>query len=440
MAIAASDVTQFEAPSLALNDCKLRDLDNAGLLAAFEQVRGRTEQLSGTLSAEDQNLQSMPGASPVKWHRAHTSWFFETFVLGPHARGYRPFNPKFEYLYNSYYNGVGEQYPRPGRGLISRPDCEEIRTYRRHVDQAMMDLIGQLDASSRPRLAALIVLGLNHEQQHQELIVTDIKHAFSHNPLDPQWAVANEPSSRLVDLNWITFAGGLTNMGSKAERFCFDNETPRHRCWIEPYQLANRPVSCGEFLAFIEDDGYRRPELWLADGWDWLKREQIEAPLYWARQGQEWSLYTLAGRRDLDPNEALSHISFYEAAAFAQWAGARLPTEAEWEHAAAELPVRGHFASSDRLHPQAASGNGLVQLYGDVWEWTMSSYAPYPGFKPPAGAVGEYNGKFMANQMVLRGGSCATAAGHMRASYRNFFYPHDRWQFSGLRLARDASS
>ena len=438
MAIAASDANQIEASGFVVNDRKLELLTRSELVAGFQAVRKWTEHLAASLSAEDQNLQSMPGASPVKWHRAHTSWFFETFILGQHAVGYRPFNQNFAYLYNSYYNGIGEQYPRAQRALISRPDGEEIGAYRQHVDSAMLSLIENLDPKHLARLAPLIVLGLNHEQQHQELIVTDLKHAFSHNPMDPQWTETAEVSSTAVDLDWIGCEGGLVDLGSAADRFCFDNETPRHRCWLDPYQLANRPVSCGDFLAFIEDDGYHRPELWLADGWDWCQRENIEAPLYWSKQQQEWTLYSLGGRRALDPNEALCHISFYEAAAYAQWAHARLPTEAEWEHAAARQPVAGHFADGQRFHPKAASGPGLVQLFGDVWEWTASSYAPFPGFKPPAGAVGEYNGKFMANQIVLRGGSCATPTGHVRASYRNFFYPQDRWQFSGLRLARDA--
>jgi ergothioneine biosynthesis protein EgtB len=437
MATAASTTDPAHTDPHDFNHTRLDCHSPSSLARAYQAVRADTEQLAAPLTAEDQNLQSMPGASPIKWHRAHTSWFFETFILKPQLGGYSDFHPRFNYLYNSYYNGIGEQYPRPHRGLISRPDIEQISAYRAHVDQAMLDLLASLDGPKFHKLGPLIVLGLNHEQQHQELMVTDLKHAFSHNPLAPEWVEAPRPAGGSAPLSWLDFNPGLTEIGSPDEYFCFDNETPAHKAWLNDFQLANRPVSCGDFLAFIEDRGYQRPELWLADGWDWVRQSQAEAPLYWSRHSDHWVLYTLGGMRRLDPHEPLCHVNFYEAAAYAQWAGARLPTEAEWEHAAATIAVSGHFANSGRLHPQSIAGNGLLQMFGDVWEWTSSGYAPYPGFKPPAGAVGEYNGKFMANQVVLRGGSCATAAGHVRAGYRNFFYPADRWQFSGLRLARD---
>ena len=424
----------------AINGRSWSEMNAVLLRECFQSVRQTTEWLAADLSAEDQNLQSMPEASPVKWHRAHTSWFFETFILGPEQPDYRPFDPDFAYLFNSYYNGVGKQYPRPRRGLISRPGADEVGTYRKHVDQAMLDFLDRLNTDQVQQLAPLIALGLNHEQQHQELIVTDLKHAFSYNPALPAWTARPEPEGLSTKWKWVGFQGGLHRIGSTTDQFCFDNETPHHPVYVADFQLASRPVNCGEFLEFIEDDGYRRPELWLADGWDWVRREDIQAPLYWLTdEGGRWnSLYTLGGARGLDPAEPVCHISFYEAFAYAQWAGARLPIEAEWEIAALGQVDRGQFAENVRFHPGTARpSSDPVRMFGDVWEWTGSSYAPYPGFKPARGAVGEYNGKFMANQMVLRGGSCATPAGHVRPGYRNFFYPGDRWQFSGLRLARD---
>jgi len=409
------------------------------LIDDYQTVREQTERMAGRLSVEDQNLQSMPEASPVKWHRAHTTWFFETFLLTPESKGYTAFDSAYTYLFNSYYNGVGKQFPRAQRALISRPDNDTVARYRRAVDRAMIRLIEGLDEGGLQRVAPMIVLGLNHEQQHQELIITDIKHALSHNPLSPSWSQA-PPADKAIggSAEWIDFDGAVIEIGSTGERFCFDNETPRHRTVIENFRLASRPVKCGEFIDFINEDGYDRPELWLADGWAWIEKSGISAPLYWELRDGHWHYYTAAGYRAVDPEEPVCHVSFHEAFAFAQWSGARLPTEAEWEHAAETCPVEGHFADSDHWHPmRAARGPGLNQMFGDVWEWTASSYAPYPGFKPARGAVGEYNGKFMANQMVLRGGSCATPAGHVRPGYRNFFYPVDRWQFSGIRLAKD---
>ncbi len=412
--------------------------DPEHLVRQFCQVRQTTDRMVAGLSPEDQNLQSMADASPLKWHRAHTTWFFETFLLKPLDPGYQPVNEHYAYLFNSYYNGIGEQFPRPHRGLMSRPDSDEVDRYREQVDDAVIRLLESAPANRLPELAATIVLGLNHEQQHQELMVTDFKHALSFNPLAPAWTSRPEPRGPAAEPGWVDFSGGVITVGHEGKTFAFDNETPRHEVMLRDFQLARRPVTCGEFEQFMADGGYARPELWLADGWAWVQENGIEAPLYWQQTDREWMLHTLGCWREMDPHEPVCHISFYEAFAFAQWAGARLPTEFEWELAARSAPVQGHFADSERYHPASADGDArLIQLFGDVWEWTASSYSSYPGFRPAAGAVGEYNGKFMANQMVLRGGSCATPPGHVRPTYRNFFYPADRWQFSGLRLARD---
>lgn len=405
----------------------------------LSQVRKATEALVAALSAEDQNLQSMPEVSPAKWHRAHTSWFFETFVLEPHLPGYQVFHPAFAELFNSYYNGVGRQHPRPYRALLSRPSADEVGDYRRHVDEALARLVDCVEESA---IRSLIELGIAHEQQHQELILTDLKHGFSFNPLAPALgAGAPDPSGAAPKAGWVRFEAGDAEIGADGGSFCFDNERPRHRVIINAaFELADRPVTCGDYAEFIADGGYRQPLLWLSDGWAWVEREGIEAPLYWQREQQQWNVRTLAGMQPLDPAEPVCHLSFYEAAAFAEWANARLPTEAEWEQAAARYPVEGQFADTGRYHPapvEATARAALRQIFGGVWEWTASAYAPYPGFSPAGGAIGEYNGKFMANQMVLRGGSCVTPPDHVRPSYRNFFYPADRWQFSGVRLARD---
>ncbi len=413
-------------------------LDRSRLIDEYRRVRAQTDRLTRNLSPEDQNIQSMPDASPVKWHRAHTSWFFETFLLDQHLAGYRSPDPDYAYLYNSYYNGVGEQYPRAQRGLITRPDCAAVTSYRERVDLAIAELIERCEESTLTGLAPLIMLGLNHEQQHQELMITDLKHAMSFNPAGPAWANPAPQGRSPGELSWRTHDGGLVQIGHQGASFCFDNETPQHKAWLEPFELASRPICNGEWMSFMADGGYERASLWLSDGWTWRRDHQIDAPLYWQCRDNEWLCYTAAGIRPVEPDQPVCHVSFYEAWAYAQWAGARLPTEQEWECAATDHPVSGHFSDRGIFQPlAAASAAASGQLFGDVWEWTASSYAPYPGFKPAAGAVGEYNGKFMANQMVLRGGSCATPAGHVRASYRNFFYPHSRWQFSGLRLARD---
>jgi ergothioneine biosynthesis protein EgtB len=407
----------------------------------YGATRRLTEALAEPLSPEDQSLQSMPDASPTKWHRAHTTWFFETFALVPHLPGYRPFDPDYAYLFNSYYEALGPRHPRPERGLLSRPAIGEIARYRGHVDAGMERLIATAGESVWRAVAPLLELGLNHEEQHQELILMDIKHALSLNPLQPAYAPAR-PLERLntEPIGFIEVAGGLREIGHDGEGFAFDNEGPRHKVWIEPFRLARRLVTSGEYLDFIADDGYRRPELWLSEGWATVRREGWTAPLYWREDDGTWSVFTLSGRRALDLAEPVCHVSHFEADAYARWAGKRLPREAEWEVAAAEAGVAlsGNLMDHGVFHPLGcAGGDGLAQMIGDVWEWTGSPYVGYPGYRPSAGAIGEYNGKFMVNQMVLRGGAAVTPAGHMRISYRNFFPSAVRWAFGGIRLAED---
>ena len=403
----------------------------------FAAVRNETLRLVQPLSAEDQQVQSMPDASPAKWHLAHTTWFFETFLLIPGLAGYRPFDQAFGYLFNSYYEQVGARHPRPERGLLSRPTLDEVRAYRAHVDAAMARL---LSGPTPPQTASLVELGLNHEQQHQELILMDIKHLFGLSPIAPAYRPPEARAPGLAEpLAWLDFDGGLVEIGHEGRGFAFDNEGPRHRVWLEPFRLASRLATCGEYLAFVEDGGYRRPELWLSDGWAAVQREGWEAPLYWRQDGHgARRLFTLSGLQALDPAEPVSHLSHYEADAFARWSGARLPSEAEWESAAAQAVGGGNLLESGRLHPAPAQGPGLRQMFGDLWEWTMSPYIAYPRYTPPEGAVGEYNGKFMSGQMVLRGGAAVTPADHVRITYRNFFPPAARWAFSGVRLAQDA--
>jgi ergothioneine biosynthesis protein EgtB len=387
----------------------------------------------------------MPDASPTKWHLAHTTWFFETFVLGPHVSGYRVHDDRFGFLFNSYYNAIGERIARDRRGMITRPTLDEVRGYRHHVDAAMLELIERADWPTRSRLDPLITLGLHHEQQHQELILTDIKHALFANPLAPRMRTgpgpARVPTDGLAPLRWVEREGGLVEVGHEGPGFAFDNEGPRHRVFLKPFRLASRPSTCGEFLAFMADDGYARPELWLSEGLATAKAGGWRAPMYWREEAPgRWEMFTLDGLRPIDPSEPVCHLSFFEADAFARWSEARLPTEFEWETAAASLPIEGNFLEGDRLHPAPSppSNRELEQMFGDVWEWTASAYLGYPGFRTAPGALGEYNGKFMCNQFVLRGGSCATPRSHIRATYRNFFAPSARWQFSGVRLARDA--
>jgi ergothioneine biosynthesis protein EgtB len=397
-------------------------------------VRGRTRALVAPLSPEDCALQSMPDASPAKWHLGHTTWFFETFVVTPNVPGYRAFDPSFRVLFNSYYHAVGERHPRPERGMLSRPPLDVVLAYRAHVDDAMRECCER--AHGDPALASLIELGLAHEEQHQELILTDVLHLFSRNPLYPAYDEARKPVRHDAgDIAWIRYRAGLAAIGHGSSSFAFDNETPRHRVWIEPFTLASRPVSNAEFLAFVEDGGYRRAELWLSLGFDTASAQGWSAPLYWIREGDRWREFTLRGLVDLDPHAPVTHISFFEADAYARWAGARLPTEFEWEAVASRSDTRGH---DEPIREGWRTRVPSTMSHGEVWEWTSSSYAPYPGFHPAEGAIGEYNGKFMCNQYVLRGGSEITPPGHARITYRNFFPPDARWQWSGVRLARDA--
>jgi ergothioneine biosynthesis protein EgtB len=401
------------------------------LIEQVRSVRALSEQLAAPLTVEDQNIQSMPDASPTKWHLAHTTWFFETVVLMAHCKGYRLFDERYHYLFNSYYEALGARHPRPKRGMLSRPSVEEILKYRAHVDEALEAFIDDLRDE---HVRDLIVLGLNHEQQHQELILTDIKHAFFQNSLLPAYAPHRlQAVGETRPLEWIEHRGGKVEIGHAGGDFAFDNETPRHDVLLRPLRLASRPVTCGEYQAFIADGGYARPEFWLSDGWALAQAEQWKAPLYWLDDSK---LFTLNGTRPISPDEPVCHVSLYEAAAYAAWAGKRLPTEFEWEAVAQSQPVNsGRVFDPANVHPHAA---GPDRFCGDVWEWTRSSYDPYPGFKPFDGTLAEYNGKFMVGQNVLRGGSCATPPGHIRASYRNFFLPSARWQFSGIRLAEDA--
>jgi ergothioneine biosynthesis protein EgtB len=393
---------------------------SAALIARFRRVRAATEAIAKPLSPEDCQVQSMPDASPIKWHLAHTTWFFETFLLSEYAKGYRAFNDAYKVLFNSYYNGVGDKHPRPERGLLSRPTLADIYAYRAHVNDAIERWIANLDLAQHENIRALLLLGFNHEEQHQELMFADVKHMLSVNPLASAYA-NDAPHPHAIDsgpIDWIAFDDGIVDIGYDGRsEFSFDNELPRHRALLAPYRIANRLVTNGEFLSFMQDGGYRDHSLWLSDGWDWVRQNAIAAPLYWRHDNNAWKAFTLSGLRALALDEPVCHVSFYEADAFARWAGVRLPTEFEWEHA-------------------ACSNSSLKQVSDSVWQWTASAYLPYPGFAPARGAVGEYNGKFMNQQYVLRGGSCATPAHHARASYRNFFQPDKRWQFTGIRLAK----
>lgn len=421
---------------------------------AYNRIRRDSNSICEPLEIEDYVVQSMADASPIKWHLAHTSWFFEQFILKPLARGYRVFHPGFDYLFNSYYQTVGPMHQRPQRGLLTRPTVAEVLQYRTHVDEHMQELLGALERytpEQNDRIGELVTLGLNHEQQHQELMFTDLKHLLSCNPLLPAYRAAVPAGTSKVDaLRFLSFDGGVREIGASGKHFCFDNETPRHRILVETYALADRLITNAEYLEFVREGGYRRADFWLSDGWSTVTGEGWSRPLYWAESLD--AEFTLSGLQPLNPAAPVCHLSYYEADAFARWAGARLPTEAEWELAAAALPLignlRGNFRTDTNehsmLHPvpiETEQSNlkqtGLKQIFGDVWEWTASPYNAYPGYRAPAGALGEYNGKFMCNQLVLRGGSCVTPADHIRSTYRNFFYPQARWQFMGVRLARN---
>ena len=403
----------------------------ASLRDRYLKVRNTTEALAAPLSGEDQVVQSMPNASPAKWHRGHTTWFFETFLL-PHLSGYRVFDDRFSYLFNSYYEAVGERHARHQRGLLTRPSIDEVADFRRHVDEHMVELIDSGDTA----LAELIELGLHHEQQHQELLLMDIKHAFSINPLRPAYRDDTHAATPAPQAGWRQFSGGLVDVGHDGSGFAFDNEGPRHQVFLQPFELADAPVTNGEWINFIEDGGYETVGLWLSEGWANCVDAGWKHPAYWSHDDDGgWQIFTLAGTKPVDPNEPVSHVSYMEADAFARWAGARLPTEFEWEHAAGDEPVVGNFMDADRLHPGGPT-EASTRLFGDTWEWTSSPYIAYPGFTIAEGAVGEYNGKFMVNQQVLRGGCSFTPGGHTRVTYRNFFPTSTRWHCSGVRLAR----
>lgn len=415
------------------------------LLARFREVRDFSTRLARDLAPEDCVVQSMPDVSPTKWHLAHTTWFFETFVVKKWISGYQSEVPEYAYLFNSYYNAAGDMHRRDLRGLISRPTVADSQRYRWAIDDRVIELMTGADDELLGEMMPIIALGIHHEQQHQELLLTDIKHVFAQNPLYPVYHKRSAlPNSGVSPLKFISFDEATVDIGHEGDGFSYDNEGPRHRALVLPFELANRPVTIGEFLAFIEDDGYSRPEFWLSLGWTTVNEQRWRAPLYWLEQHGEWRNFTLSGLRQLDPDEPVTHVSYFEADAYANWAGARLPTEFEWERAAANLAIDGNFVETENFHPApaeppSAGARDLQQMFGDVWEWTRSSYSPYPGYRAQAGALGEYNGKFMCNQYVLRGGSCATSRTHIRNTYRNFFQPEKRWQFTGIRLARDAS-
>ena len=398
----------------------------------YRDIRNTTLQITSPFSAEDLMLQSMPDASPAKWHLAHTTWFFETFILSPNLPGYKSFDPRFKQLFNSYYKQLGSHPYRGARGLMSRPSLDEVRSYREHVDAAMLRYLEMADENT----SGLIEVGLNHEQQHQELILTDIKHALWSMPLRPERVDGPFAVKNAEPLQWIEFQGGIYKIGYEGSGFSFDNESPRHEVLLTPFKLASRLVTNAEYLEFMNDGGYRRSELWLSDGWDTFSAQGWKSPFYWEDRDGRWFDFSYDGMREVDPAAPVCHVSYYEADAFAHWSNARLPREDEWEVAAQQCSTQGTFLESGKLRPQPASGKGLQQMFGDLWEWTASPYVAYPGFTPAPGAIGEYNGKFMCNQFVLRGGSCATPESHIRASYRNFFPPHVRWQFMGIRLAK----
>ena len=409
---------------------------NDHLVSFYNKVRDQTLKLSVPLSEADQCIQSMPDASPTKWHLAHTTWFFETFILKRFVGDYQEFHPNYNFLFNSYYEQIGDRHARPERGMITRPSSAEVYEYRDHVDKAMRDYF---QTKPKSDVLQLIELGINHEQQHQELLITDIKHALSRNPLYPVY-IEHPPTIALSvsETSWTDHPGGLVEIGYSGKDFIFDAEGPRHKIWLEPFQFAKYPVSNREYINFIEDDGYKRAEFWLSDGWVMCQKENWKAPMYWHKNDDgTWSNFTMSGMRPINLNAPVCHVSYYEADAFARWINARLPREAEWEIIANSYELDGHFADANIFDPQPSTKDGVSQIYGDVWEWTQSSFNAYPGYHIPEGAIGEYNGKFMSGQMVLRGGSCATPSEHIRASYRNFFPPSARWQFSGIRLAKD---
>jgi len=437
---AAADRSLFPASQSRIE--RLRD--------RFHQIRNFTNGLCAGLEPEDCVVQSMPDVSPTKWHLAHTTWFFETFILKKFVPGYRAEIPEYAYLFNSYYNAAGDMHRRDLRGLISRPTVSQAQRYRTSVDSHIDDLLSNPDESLLDEMEAILVLGFHHEQQHQELLITDIKHVFAQNPLYPVFRQRNRDvaAKTITPIQFIDFEETVTAIGHNGNEFAYDNEGPRHQALVPAFSLATRPVTNGEFIAFIEDNGYSRAEFWLSLGWMTVNEQRWNAPLYWTKRDGAWWNFTLSGLRRVDQSEPVTHVSYFEADAYANWAGTRLPTEFEWERAALTCPIEGNFVETELFHPVAAvsavladkpgKDQRLHQMFGDVWEWTRSAYSPYPGYRAAPGALGEYNGKLMCNQYVLSGGSCATSRIHIRRTYRNFFQPEKRWQFTGIRLARDA--
>ncbi len=415
-------------------------MNDAALIDRFKTVRARSESLCAALEVEDYCIQAMENASPPKWHLAHVTWFFEMFILVPFARQYRMLHDEYAHLFNSYYETAGTFFPRPQRGMLSRPTVAEVYRYRSHVNDALLNLLASLPEAHATEILERVRLGIEHEIQHQELLLMDTLYNFSINPLHPAYHSISISAAitPVPDMGWKEFAGGIVEIGHNGNGFSYDNELPRHRTLLQDFRLGTRLITNAEYLAFIEDGGYRRVDLWLSDAWRTVNAQQWQAPLYWFKKGSDWKHFDLTGAHALRANEPVSHLSYYEADAYARWAGKRLPTEAEWEHAASTQPVSGNFLDAGLFVPLPAQLMGLRQIYGDLWEWTQSAYLPYPGFRPLPGTLGEYNGKFMSDQMVLRGGCCVTPQDHMRASYRNFFRAADRWMFSGLRLAEDA--
>jgi len=425
---------------LTINNDTERVLSRENLLSRYKAVRNFSLEICKPLITEDFVIQSMPDVSPTKWHLSHTSWFFETFVLKEASGNYKSLHPRYAYLFNSYYIQAGDRFERPKRGLLSRPSVEEVFQYRDYIDQKMISFFESSNEETFKKLSQVVEIGLHHEQQHQELMLTDIKHVFSINPLHPVYVEKEDKNiERIPSVKWISFEEGIYKIGNNGKEFSYDNETPQHNEYVESFSLASRLITNGEYIKFVEDGGYDRAELWLSDGAAAVAKERWIAPLYWEKIDGDWWNFKLTGFKKVNLNEPVCHVSFYEADAFARWAGARLPTEAEWEAAVSDLDINGNFVENKNFHPVPVleESNGPEQMYGNVWEWTRSSYSPYPGYKTLPGALGEYNGKFMSNQMVLRGGSCATSKTHIRKTYRNFFPPNARWQFMGIRLAKD---